>query len=225
MWRLLLHQDVECLRHELNGNLPPAEAEAVRARLADAAARMNHLNLVSTCRLGRVIPGLSVVAERSIIKVMELLGAQYGTLQVIDPEAGGLVIVAQRNLTTEYLEHFAVVPLEESPLCAHCLTTGSVVLAEVDEQPASANPGKLVAEAAGVSAVLCIPLRTPSGKAIGVLSPQFDRLPHLRAEDIEAALAQARIVAEQLDRMLATRTPAMGDHARKAGSGTDARRA
>src|SRR5262249_51398903 len=72
---------------------------------------------------------LSAVLEQMLAAAIDLQGADFGNVQLFDPDRGGLVIVAQRNFQTPFLEHFALVRADDSA-CARAAESRSRVIIE-----------------------------------------------------------------------------------------------
>ena len=119
-------------------------------------------------RYGPVVPALQEVLDAAI----SAQGADKGDLQLVD-EDGALRILVQRGFARDFLEHFACVRPDGSSICARSFAAGSaLVIRDVHEDPAFA-PHLAIAKSAGFRAVQSIPLLSPSGAAIGMLSVHF----------------------------------------------------
>jgi GAF domain-containing protein len=106
---------------------------------------------------------------------LSLAGADFGTVQLLDPVAGSLRLVTQSGFGSGFVEYFAVVDDDHSA-CGRAAREGTlVVIADVNADPGFA-PHRGMA-AAGFRAVQSIPLTDDAGHLVGVVSTYFRR-PH-----------------------------------------------
>jgi two-component system CheB/CheR fusion protein len=113
--------------------------------------------------------------------IIELLGADFGTIQLYDETGGTLRIVAHRGLEKRFLDHFAMVDATSgSPYGIALAKAERVVFEDVENEPALA-PSRDESRAAGYRAVVSLPLFANSGKIVGMLAAHF-RDPHTFSE-------------------------------------------
>ncbi|MEU7143921.1 GAF domain-containing protein [Nocardia sp. NPDC046473] len=106
---------------------------------------------------------------------LTLTNADYGNVQLLDPETGALRIVTQFGFDGEFLDHFAIVD-DDSSACGRAAKGGQTVLHDVNEDPLfAAHRG--IAAAADFRAVQSTPMTDFLGRMIGVVSTHFRR-PH-----------------------------------------------
>jgi GAF domain-containing protein len=115
--------------------------------------------------LGKVLEG-----------ALSLCGADRGNLQLVNPTAGSLVIVAEQGFGAEFLEYFAVVDDDGSACGRAARRHAQTVIADVTTDPGFA-PHRAIAAASGFRAVLSTPLIDRAGGLIGVVSTHYRR-PH-----------------------------------------------
>lgn len=116
---------------------------------------------------------LLTIAESAIDEAMRMHGAQFGNLQIYDPETESLRIIAHRNFEAPFLEHFAIVGANDNSACARCLADGArVIIEDVAVEP-SFRPHMDIALESGFRAVQSTPLHGPSGRLMAVLSTHF----------------------------------------------------
>jgi GAF domain-containing protein len=118
---------------------------------------------------------------------MSLLGADFGNIQLRDPERGALRIAAHSGFDQEFLEHFATVADDASACGRAASQQAQVVIVDVDEDEAF-EPHRHVAAASRFRAVQSTPLVDGAGRLIGVLSSHFRR-PH-RPSAVELLLIE-----------------------------------
>jgi signal transduction histidine kinase/DNA-binding NarL/FixJ family response regulator len=166
---------------------------SVMSRLHDLSSR-----LITTSDLPAV---LYEVLEATI----ELLGADFGNIQLYDLDTGTLRIAAQRGFEPEFLDYFARVDAHDCSACGMALRQKSrVVIEDVELDPAFA-PHRHIAASAGFRAVQSTPLVDHHGEPVGMLSTHFrkpralsdreQRLTDLYAR--QAAFVIARRLSEQ----------------------------
>ena len=134
------------------------------ARLHEFGTRLLLMNEVQT------------VLEQTLAAIMELQGADFGNVQLNDPERGGLVIVAHRNFKPAFLEHFALVSENDCPCGRAAQERGRVIVEDVQVDETFAAHRQVAAEA-GFRSVQSTPLISHEGELLGVLSTHFRR-PH-----------------------------------------------
>lgn len=142
--------------------------------------------------------GLQVVLDAILNAVMDLQGADFGTMKFYDRETGALRIAAQRGFHRSLLDRFATLEARHGSAGGIALARGERVMVEdVETEPAFA-PGLAAAREAGFRAVQSTPLFTLSGEPLGVLSTHFRR-PH-RLTDLDARLTDvyARLASDTI---------------------------
>jgi PAS domain S-box-containing protein len=175
-----------------------AEATAL-ARLNDASSRL--------WRTRELTEGLGEILDATI----ELLGADKGGLQILDPERQILRLAAQRGFEGDYLDSFREVSAEEFSACSRTLSTGERTVVEDVETDAAFAPFRSAARAGGFRAVQSTPLTGRDGRILGVLSTHFSQ-PHrpseqeLRRVDLYARQAADFIERSGVEDALRTRT-------------------
>jgi two-component system CheB/CheR fusion protein len=109
--------------------------------------------------------------------IVELLGADFGSIQLCDETCKTLSIVAHYGLEKRFLDHFATVDASSASAYGLALARSErVVFEDVENEPALA-PSQDETRAAGYRAVVSIPLFANSGKIVGMLAAHF-REPH-----------------------------------------------
>ena len=125
---------------------------------------------------------------------IELQGADFGDVQLLDSQTGTLRIVAHRGVGEEFLKHFACVDANDTSACGIALKEGQRVTIEDVTKYAPYSPHLSVAAKTGYRGVNCMPLlERASGRPLGILTTLF-REPY---EPDETRLQLANIFAEQ----------------------------
>jgi transcriptional regulator with GAF, ATPase, and Fis domain len=153
-----------------------AEAEllALQDDLATELTAMARLHEFSTRLLAST--ELKPILEEVLNATIELQNADFGNVQLYNPEDQALEIVAQRGFQQEFLDYFSNVR-EDGAACGRALQRRERVIIEDTEADAGFEPHRQIAAAAGFRAVQSTPLFSRSGEPLGVLSTHFRR-PH-----------------------------------------------
>ena len=108
---------------------------------------------------------------------IKLLKADFGNIQLYDPNTKSLKIVAQRGFKQDFLDYFECVRLGDQSACSEALQHGKRVIIEDVELCPSYAPHRTIAASAGYRAVQSTPLLSRSGDLLGILSTHY-RQPH-----------------------------------------------
>ena len=73
---------------------------------------------------------LTLLLDQVLDAAIELQGADFGNVQLYDPDDGTLRIVAHRGVGQEFLEHFACVDANDTSACGAALKLGQRVILE-----------------------------------------------------------------------------------------------
>jgi len=154
-----------------------AQLKLARAR-EDSLTATRRLQEISTRLIGA--GGLQSLLQEIMNAAVALVGAQFGTLQLIEDDK--LRIVAHCHHQQPFLDFFAEAEARES-VCGESLKTGGrVAVEDVEASPIFAgSPALPVLRAAGVRAVQSTPLFSRKGKMLGILTTQWST-PHLLQE-------------------------------------------
>jgi PAS domain S-box-containing protein len=194
----------QCKRAEENARrLLEEEAKgALRAseqRLAAELEAMTRLHSLSTRLLAadNLNTALDDVLENSIITS----GADFGNIQLYNPQIGALEIVAHRGFRQDFLDYFRTVRVDEGSACAQAMGSGQRIIIEDVGLDPTYEPHRPVAAAAGYRAVQSTPLKNRNGNILGMLSTHF-RLPQ-RVSDRNQRLLDlyARHAADLIERI------------------------
>jgi PAS domain S-box-containing protein len=128
-------------------------------------------------------------------------GADFGNIQLYNPQVGGLEIVAQRGFNQEFLDYFRLVRVEDRSACSRAMQSGERIIIEDVQLDPDYAPHRQVAAAAGYRAVQSTPLKGGTGNVLGMLSTHF-RTPHRPSERDERLLdLYARHAADLIERL------------------------
>jgi GAF domain-containing protein len=129
--------------------------------------------------------------QHLLAQAIELDRATKGNIQVFDPEAGSLRIIAQSGFDEIFLHHFQKVQRFDSSACGRAFGTGNWVLIPDIMEDEAFKPHREVALASGIRSVKSIPVTGPDGGFQGMLSThsatvrwdwQRDNTHHIAAE-------------------------------------------
>jgi len=168
----------------------------LKDQLAAELLAMTRLHQFST-RLW-AITELPAALEEALTATIEIQQADFGNVQLYNPESNALEIVAQRGFNPQ-LECFAKVAYS-SPLCGHPQQSRSRVVIEDVEIDQQFAPHRHIASAAGFRALQSTPLFSRGGEVLGVISTYFRR-PHRPSErELRLTDLYARQAAEMIER-------------------------
>jgi PAS domain S-box-containing protein len=126
--------------------------------------------------------------------VIELLGAEKGTVQMLDANGSTLSIVAQCGFGQDFLEFFREVSVDDDCGCGRALRCKQQIVIEDVETDGPFEPYRAVARASGFRSVVSSPLVGDDGTPLGIVSCNF-RLIHRPTEQelrrLELYLRQA----------------------------------
>lgn len=123
--------------------------------------------------------------EEMLVATVELLGADFGNVQLFDARDSVLRIVAQRGFKRKFLHYFAEVSTKDNVACGRALRMGRRILIEDVEMDAGYAPYRAIARSAGYRAVQSTPLVSRDGRPLGMITTHF-RQPH-RPHEMELA--------------------------------------
>jgi PAS domain S-box-containing protein len=175
------------------------ELLSLRDELAAELTAMTRLHEFSINLLG--IQGFQLPLERVLDAIIALQNADFGNIQLYNPETQALEIVAQRGFKQDFLEHFRCV--RTGAACGRAMELGERVIVEDVETDPEFAPHRNIAASAGFRAVQSTPLLSRGGAILGMLSTHF-RTPHRPSlRDLRFTDLYARHAAEILERELA----------------------
>lgn len=169
----------------------------LKDELAAELRAMTRLHEIST-RL-RASAELPEVLEEVLTATMAIQHADFGNVQLCNPESHALEIAAQRGFDAELLDHFAAVD-DSRTAWGRAMQLRSRIIIEDVQTDALFAPHRHIASAAGFRGVQSTPLFSRSGEILGVISTHFVH-PH-RPSETELRLTDlyARQAAEMIER-------------------------
>ncbi len=190
--------------------------DVTKIKTAEAALRDSERRLEAELDVMRTLhrmtmamataPTLVQALNEGLTTAISLLGAQFGSVQVLDADSHKLKIIAQRGFQPEFLKTFDSIGTEDNSSCGRALRSHASVLIEDVASESDYTPYRATAAAAGYRAVQSEPMLGKDGKLVGVLSVHF-REPH-RFTDRERQIG-ALIAQQAADLIMAHRTAAL----------------
>jgi signal transduction histidine kinase/ActR/RegA family two-component response regulator len=175
-----------------------ASVRESQERLAAELEAMTRLHALSTRLLAT--DNLSIALEDLLENAIATSRADFGNLQLYNPQIEALEIVAQRGFRQDFLDYFRTVRLDEGSACAQAMQSGErIIIEDVNLDPAY-EPHRRVAAGAGYRAVQSTPLKNRSGKVIGMLSVHFRQLHRPSDRDQRLLDLHARLAADLIER-------------------------
>src|ERR1700722_15630498 len=140
-------------------------------RLAAEAAALARLNELST-RLWRT-RNLSEGLDEILTAVIELLGAEKGNIQLMDPENSLLTLRTQRGFGPEFLELPREISAADDFVHAEALRSGRRIIIEDIETDDTYAPYRAAARATGYRSLVATPLVSAAGEPVGLVAAYF----------------------------------------------------
>jgi two-component system, chemotaxis family, CheB/CheR fusion protein len=173
--------------------------------LAAELRAMSRLQQLSTKAMeaGRLDRPLGAILDA----IIELTGADFGSIQLYDEASRTLRIAAQRGFEQRFLDFFKSVDALSGSTYGIALAKRSRIVVEDVEKDPDFAPGLKEARAAGYRAIIAIPLSAVSDRLVGMLAVHFRERhsfsPHeLRVVDICARQAADAISVASLQQAL-----------------------
>jgi PAS domain S-box-containing protein len=143
-------------------------AEAQIQSDADALTKLNELS----SRLW-AMRGLREGLDEMLAATIEMVGADFGNIQILNVNRGALTIVAQRGFKQEFLDFFREVLASDDSACGRALRSGERIIVEDVDMDAPFAPMLDIIRTAGYRAVVTTPLSGRGGKPLGMISTHF----------------------------------------------------
>lgn len=173
------------------------ELLTLKDTLAGELAAMTRLHEFSTHLLA--ISDFQSLLEEVLDATIALQKADFGNIQLYNPETRVLEIVAQRGFQPDFLEHFNAVR-DVGAACGRAVALRERVIIEDVETDFAFTPHRSIAASAGFRAVQSTPLLSRDGELLGMLSTHF-RQPHRPSvRDLRFTDLYARQAAELIER-------------------------
>jgi anti-anti-sigma factor len=178
-------------------------------RLLDLTGLWPLLELEEPSHGGRAVlePSRDVVAicNAAIDAAMRIDGASMANAQLFDPQTRSLRIIAQRGFKTDFLEFFEIVEDDESA-CGTALNSGRSVWVRSTAASTifAGTPALDVMLDAGSRAVASVPVMSPRGGLIAMISTHHNRRPTWTNERKLKLEALARSTGRVLHDLLPT---------------------
>jgi C4-dicarboxylate-specific signal transduction histidine kinase len=170
---------------------------SIKDELATELKSMTRLHEFSA-RLWAVTE-LPAVLEEVLTATIDIQRADFGNVQLCNPDSHALEIVSQRGFNAEFLEYFAA-PDRAGTVCGRAMQSRSRVLVEDVQTDPLFAPHRHIALAAGFRAVQSTPLFNRAGELLGMISTHFKQ-PHRPSErELRLTDLYARQAAEMIER-------------------------
>jgi PAS domain S-box-containing protein len=172
------------------------ELNVLRDELASELEAMTRLHDFS---MERASIELQPFLEEVLDATIALQNADFGNIQLYNPETQTLEIVAQHGFQKDFLDYFRVVR-EDSSACGRARQQQKrVIIEDVLTDPGFA-PHRPIAAASGFRAVQSTPLTGSDGRPLGIISTHFRR-PHRPSQrDLRFTDLYARQAVEMIER-------------------------
>jgi PAS domain S-box-containing protein len=167
-------------------------------RLARKSAALTRLHEVGS-RLWRS-RDLRQALEEILAGAIELLGADMGTIRILDTQRGVLKVEAHRGFKQKALDLIDRVPAAGDSLCGRALRAGErMVIEDVDTNDLF-SPFRPLARAAGYRAMQTTPIMSHEGMPLGMLATHFRSAHKSSEQDLRLLDLYVRQAAEIIER-------------------------
>ena len=173
------------------------ELTLVKDELAADLKTMLRLHELSTRLLKTSEP--QPLLEEILDATIELLNADFGDVQVCNPQSKALETVAQRGLKQDFLDHFSNVSQESAASGRAMSQRARVIIDDVETDPGFA-PHRQIAVSVGFRAVQATPLFSRNGEPLGMISTYFRQPHHSSERDLRFLDLYAQLAAEFIER-------------------------
>ena len=180
------------------------ESQAQLAAESEALATLNQVSL----RLWQT-QSLQAGLEEMLAATIDMLGADMGTLQLLDDTRGVLHIVAQRGFTPDVLDGLHDISAQDDSTGGRALRMGERLVVEDIETDALCAPMRPMIRAAGYRAVQSTPLIGRDGTPLGVISTHFTAVHRPSDYELRRLDLYARQAADFIERKGAEAAKAM----------------
>jgi PAS domain S-box-containing protein len=147
------------------------ERKVAEARIqsdADALTKLNEL-----CSRLWNMRSLREGLDEMLVATIELLGADFGNIQILDAVQRVLRIEAQRGFQEEFLDFFREVSADDGSCCGRALRTGERIIVEDVEKDLDFAPMLHIVRNAGYRAVQSTPIIGRDDQPLGMISTHF----------------------------------------------------
>jgi PAS domain S-box-containing protein len=170
-------------------------AEAQIRSDADALTKLNELS----SRLW-TMRSLREGLDEMLAATIEMLGADFGNIQLLNVNSGVLTIEAQRGFKQDFLQFFRQVSAIDNSACGRALRSGERIIVEDVELDALFAPMLHVIRAADYRAVLSTPLIGRGGQPLGMISTHFRSVHRPSEADLRRLDLYARQASDFIER-------------------------
>jgi PAS domain S-box-containing protein len=168
------------------------------ARLQSEAVALARLNEASS-RLWTV-RDLRLGLDEVLAAAIDLLGADMGTVQLLDAKGDVLEFAAHRGFTPDYLDFFREVSASADTSSGRALRSRRRIVIEDVETDSAFAPYRPVARAAGYRAVQSTPLIGHDDRPLGMISTHFRSVHRPSEEELRRFDLYARQAADFVGR-------------------------
>jgi PAS domain S-box-containing protein len=176
-----------------------AALRASEERLAAELEAMTQMHGLSTRLVA--CADLGTALEDVLDGAIRTTQADFGNIQLFNPEKKALEIVVQRGFQPDFLDYFRTVRVDEGSACAQAMKSGARSVMEDVQQDPSYEAHRAIAAAAGYRGVQSTPIKSRTNRILGMLSTHF-RQPHRVSERDQKLLdLYARHAADFIERL------------------------
>jgi PAS domain S-box-containing protein len=200
----LREKQIEVVEDTNRRKVAEEESSVLKNELAAELEAVTRLHELSTRLLTR--SELQPLLEELLNATIALQKADFGSVQLYDPQTQALEIIAQRGFQQDFLDYFRSVREDGAAYGRSTQRRERIIIEDVQTDPAF-EPHREIAASTGFRAVQIIPLVDRAGDLLGMLSTYF-RQTHrpsereLRATDLYAIQAAQMIERQRAEAAL-----------------------
>src|ERR1043165_2386103 len=188
----------------INMLLDITERKNAEEQIKSDAAALTKLNELSS-RLW-TMRSLREGRDEMLAATIEMLGADFGNIQLLHVDTGVLTIVAQRGFKQDFLQFFREVSASDNSACGRALRAGERMVVEDVELDAPFAPMLHIIRAAGYRAVLSTPLIGRDGQPLGMISTHLRFVHRPNEAELHRLDLYARQASDFIERCRADET-------------------
>jgi len=198
-WRFKRKDGSVFLGEVIGRQLPDGRLQAVVRDITEhKAAEEMQRRLLELTRLTLNTASLDEVLGAVVEAAIALSHADFGNIQLLDPDSSILHIAAQRGFPQWWIDYWKITAAAHGACGIALQREERVIVEDVEESPIFSGKALAMQRKAGVRAVQSTPLTTRSGKVIGMLSTHFRERCRLDARSLVSLDLLAREAADSI---------------------------
>ena len=178
-------------------------ADLIDRKQAEAVLTANLRNTQLLQNLSAIVTenNIQELYDRILASAIALMGADAGSIQILESETQDLLLLATQGLTSEMIEHSYRVNASSNTSCGKAVATGDRIFLDFDVLENEDLDGSLRMHFdAGYRSAQSTPLISRSGKSIGMVSTHWCKHHRPSEQELQFLDLLARQAADLIDR-------------------------